>query len=52
VLLDDPAHAVANAAAIERMAVATQAMPLGNVTHMTVAERAQLGAWVDGGAQP
>jgi uncharacterized membrane protein len=34
------------------MAVTTQAMPLGNVTHMTANERAQLGAWIDGGAQP
>jgi uncharacterized membrane protein len=52
VLLDTAEHAIANAAAIERMAVTTQAMPLGNVTHMTANERAQLGAWIDGGAQP
>jgi uncharacterized membrane protein len=32
--------------------VTTQAMPLGNVTHMTDDERARLGAWVAGGAQP
>jgi uncharacterized membrane protein len=52
VLLDDPVHASANAAAIERMAVTTHAMPLGNVTHMTDDERARLGAWIAGGAQP
>ena len=52
VLLDSPEHAIANAAAIERMAVTTEAMPLGNVTHMTPSERAQLGTWIAGGARP
>ncbi len=52
VLLDTSEHAIANAAGIERMAVTTQAMPLGNVTHMTANERTELGAWIDGGAQP
>jgi uncharacterized membrane protein len=31
-------------------AVASHAMPLGNLTHMTDAERATLGAWIDAGA--
>jgi uncharacterized membrane protein len=40
ILLDTPAHIVANAALIRAQAVATHAMPLGNVTHITDAERA------------
>jgi uncharacterized membrane protein len=52
VLLDTPEHAIQNAAAIARMAVTTEAMPLGNVTQMTPAERTQLGAWINGGALP
>ena len=50
VLLDTPAHVRANAQRIEQQAVATHAMPLGNVTHMTDAERATLGAWIASGA--
>jgi uncharacterized membrane protein len=50
VLLDTPAHIVANAVQIKAQAVTTHAMPLGNVTHITDAERATLGAWIDGGA--
>jgi uncharacterized membrane protein len=51
VLLDTPEHIVQNAARVREQAVATQAMPLGNVTHMTAAERAELGAWIDAGAK-
>jgi uncharacterized membrane protein len=51
VLLDTPEHIVANAAMIRAQAVATHAMPLGNVTHITDAERARLGAWIDAGAK-
>ena len=51
VLLDTPDHIVANAAAIRAQAVATHAMPLGNVTHITDEERARLGAWIDAGAK-
>jgi len=51
VLLDTPAHIVANASRIEDQAVTTHAMPLGNITHITDAERAQLGAWIAGGAK-
>jgi uncharacterized membrane protein len=51
VLLDTPEHIVANAALIRAEAVASHAMPLGNVTNMTDAERATLGAWIDAGAK-
>ena len=51
VLLDTSEHAHANAARVREQAVATHAMPLGNVTHMTDAERAKLGAWIDSGAR-
>ena len=51
VLLDSPEHIIANASLIRAQAVASHAMPLGNVTHMTDAERAKLGAWIDAGAK-
>ncbi len=51
VLLDTPEHIVTNAALIRAQAVASHAMPLGNVTHITDAERAKLGAWIDAGAK-
>jgi uncharacterized membrane protein len=51
VLLDTPANIIANASQIRAQAVATRAMPLGNLTHITDAERAQLGAWIDAGAK-
>ena len=51
VLLDSPAHIVANASQIRAQAVTTHAMPLGNVTHITQTERAKLGAWIDAGAK-
>jgi uncharacterized membrane protein len=50
VQLDTPEGIRAHAAAIEAQAVRTRAMPLGNLTHMTDAERAMLGAWVAAGA--
>ena len=49
--LDSPARIAANARRIDEVAVSTHVMPLGNVTHMTDAERAQLGAWIAGGAK-
>jgi uncharacterized membrane protein len=52
VLLDTREHAIANAAGIERMAVESRAMPLSNLTGMTDAERARLGAWIGAGARP
>jgi uncharacterized membrane protein len=51
VLLDTPEHVRANAQRIYAVAVASHAMPLGNLTHMTDAERAQLGAWIRAGAK-
>ena len=50
-LLDTPVHIVANASLIRAQAVATHAMPLGNLTHITDGERATLGAWIDSGAK-
>ncbi len=51
VLLDTPEHIAANAARIYQQAVATHAMPLGNLTGITEAERTELGAWIDQGAK-
>jgi uncharacterized membrane protein len=36
---------------IRERAVETTSMPLGNETHITDAERAQLGAWIKAGAK-
>jgi uncharacterized membrane protein len=49
--LDTPAEIRAQAAAIEQQAVRTKAMPLGNVTGMTQAERDLLGRWIAQGAK-
>jgi len=51
ILLDTPEHVHANAKLIDQQAVQTHAMPLGNVTNMTEAERAKLGAWIAAGAK-
>jgi uncharacterized membrane protein len=51
VLLDTPQEIQSNAQRIYAQAVATQAMPLGNVTGMTGRERAILGAWITQGAK-
>jgi uncharacterized membrane protein len=51
VLLDTPPSVRANAARIDAQAVASHAMPLGNITTMTDAERATLGAWIRAGAK-
>jgi uncharacterized membrane protein len=51
VLLDTPERVVANAPLIEAQAVASHAMPLGNLTRITAAERATLGAWIAAGAK-
>jgi uncharacterized membrane protein len=50
-VLDTPAEIKAQAEAIDRQTVQTKAMPLGNVTAMTQAEREVLGRWVDQGAK-
>lgn len=51
VVLDNYAHVSALAPKIKQFAVDSQVMPLGNVTHMTKAERAELGAWISQGAK-
>ena len=51
IVLETPAQIVQHAAAIRQQAVASRAMPLGNLTHMTDDERARLGAWIDAGAR-
>jgi len=51
VLLDTPQHIVANAARVREQAVTTHAMPLGNTTGMTDAERTLVGTWIDQGAK-
>ena len=50
VRLDTPGRIKAQASKIKQQAVTTHSMPLGNLTHMTAAERALLGKWVDAGA--
>jgi len=49
--LDTPQEIKTQAAAIEQQAVQTRAMPLGNVTGMTQAERDLLGRWISQGAR-
>jgi uncharacterized membrane protein len=48
---DTPEEIKAQASAIEQQAVQTQAMPLGNLTGMTQAERDLLGRWIAQGAR-
>ena len=48
---DTPQEMRAAASAIERVAVESQTMPVGNATGMTADERAQLGAWIRAGAE-
>ena len=48
---DTPQEIKTQAAAIEQQAVQTKAMPLGNVTGMTQAERDLLGRWIAQGAR-
>ena len=50
VLLDTPERIVAAAPQIREQSVTTRAMPIGNLTAMTDAERAALGAWIAAGA--
>ena len=51
VMLDTPERIVAAAARIGEQSVTTRAMPIGNLTGMTDAERTALGAWIAGGAR-
>lgn len=52
ILLDTEANVIANKQEVMMEAVSTHSMPLGNITKMTDAERAQVGAWISGGAKP
>ena len=45
-MLETEAQIIANAARIHAQAVATQAMPLGNLTGMKQEERDLIGAWI------
>ena len=51
VMFDTPAQIALRAPQIYAQAVATQAMPLGNVTGITEEERAALGGWISAGAK-
>src|SRR5215467_5839393 len=51
IMLDTPERVGASAQKIYEQAVSTRAMPIGNLTGMTDAERSMLGAWVAAGAQ-
>lgn len=50
VALDSWEHVRAASARIRRVTVDSQAMPLGNATRMTPAERERLGAWIAAGS--
>jgi uncharacterized membrane protein len=50
VKLDTPERIAASATKIYEQAVASKAMPIGNLTGMTDDERARLGAWIAAGA--
>ena len=50
VLFDTPEHIKANAQGAYAQALTTHAMPPGNVTGITDAERARLAAWISNGA--
>jgi uncharacterized membrane protein len=49
-LLDTPERIKAAAERIHQQTIATQAMPIGNLTKMTAEERRLLGAWLAAGA--
>jgi uncharacterized membrane protein len=51
VTFDTPDEIAAQAALIERVAVTTRTMPIGNATGMTRPERDVLGAWIRQGAK-
>ncbi|HVA28961.1 MAG TPA: urate hydroxylase PuuD [Candidatus Baltobacteraceae bacterium] len=51
VLLDTPAHIVANVQSVRAVSVASRAMPFGNLTKMTEDERQLVGRWIDQGAK-
>jgi uncharacterized membrane protein len=51
IVFDRPEQIRAQASLIERVAVTSRTMPLGNATGMTQAERDELGAWIRRGAK-
>ena len=51
IAFDTPQAIQARAQLILQQAVVQRTMPLGNVTHMTPAERDTLGAWIRQGAK-
>lgn len=51
VMFDTPQQIQAMAPKIQAQAVATQIMPLGNITQMTQAERDLIGSWIAQGAK-
>ena len=51
VILETPAEIHARAAAINQQAAVAKAMPPGNMTHITDAERRMIARWFNGGAQ-
>jgi uncharacterized membrane protein len=51
VRLETPEQVAEQAGAIERVAVLSRVMPLGNSTGMTDAERELLGRWIRQGAE-
>jgi uncharacterized membrane protein len=51
ITFDTPEQIKEQADRIQRVAVDSTAMPLGNATQMTKAERALLGAWIRQGAK-
>jgi uncharacterized membrane protein len=51
IVFDNPQQIEAQASLIERVAVSSKTMPLGNATGMTQAERDELGAWIRQGAK-
>ena len=50
-MFDTPQQIQAQAARIQAQAVASQIMPLGNITQMTQEERNMVGAWIAKGAR-
>jgi uncharacterized membrane protein len=49
-MLDTPQQIKAQAAKIHAQTVASEVMPLGNITQMTREERELIGAWIAQGA--
>jgi uncharacterized membrane protein len=51
-VLETPQEIVSNAGRIYTQAVQLKAMPLGNLTHITPAERSRIADWFASGAKP